>query len=462
MNYIEKIDEITRKSYCSDREEHLFIKRFHDSEIVSEFYKRHYPIPLSNLIESINDSQKDDILWEYVSGDYYIILNKCSKEEAKRVVPKLPEDIPIIIKDSNFYFSKPNVFYEFRNVIDLEIFYKSYKDNRVYFEHSRDYSLTFLIEEITEENIRMLEEIETYLKNIPNASYSLKINIKSKLELIKLRDFLKGREWNPIIINLADNLFFQEEDNPLSARSILRNKREREIVESIPYLYDWNSKIKYLDATFFNFQRIINFERNIDVLLSRVPKNASDLDKVVFFTEFMINYFNYDDENSFRWIHEVVEEKYGVCRDFSKLMIILLKRVGIKCEFVGSIPEDEDLGHAFNVVTIDGVNYFLDATWLWQEMREGVISSIEQGYNFLTDNELFGIKHSKYSEINDYDCKTYDREEIRKSIKRVSTWKYNYRITKDGIKDLFRKLDSSNRTLREKDIIDAMPGVGGR
>lgn len=96
------------------------------------------------------------------------------------------------------------------------------------------------------------------------------------------------------------------------------------------------------------------------------------------------------------------------------------------------------LSHAFNIVRIDEEEYFLDITWLAESLRSGEIKSLVNSPYFLPSNEDF--EHDIYKSILDnYCCTTMDREKVRSSLKRVTSWKEKYVIHPQALKDLFRK-----------------------
>lgn len=60
----------------------------------------------------------------------------------------------------------------------------------------------------------------------------------------------------------------------------------------------------------------------------------------------------------------VLEKGICVCEGYSRLMQYFCYRLGIKCDVISN-PKDMmfAVGHAWNIVQINGEDYFLDATW---------------------------------------------------------------------------------------------------
>lgn len=65
--------------------------------------------------------------------------------------------------------------------------------------------------------------------------------------------------------------------------------------------------------------------------------------------------------NAFSAYGALVEGK-AVCEGYSRAMQLLLHEAGMKATLVGGF-DDQNVAHMWNMVTIDGRNYHLDATW---------------------------------------------------------------------------------------------------
>ncbi len=133
--------------------------------------------------------------------------------------------------------------------------------------------------------------------------------------------------------------------------------------------------------------------------------------------------------------------------------------MGIECEIIkadGDYDNYEEDGHAFNVVKIDGKWYFLDNTWLAGRIQMGEINSLAESRDFLSSNTDFA--HDKYhEELEDYECETYNREEIEASVNRVLNWQQNYKIHLTALKDLFRKYILKKEMSVDEKIENAIP-----
>lgn len=75
----------------------------------------------------------------------------------------------------------------------------------------------------------------------------------------------------------------------------------------------------------------------------------------------------------------------GVCQGFSHLVILAMRRVGIPCIYVSGKAKPEDaIGHAWNLVWVEGKAYHLDVTW--EYVHEN--SALAYAYFNLTDDQI--------------------------------------------------------------------------
>ena len=127
-----------------------------------------------------------------------------------------------------------------------------------------------------------------------------------------------------------------------------------------------------------------------------------------------------------------------------------MNSLGIECERI------DGYDHAFNVVKINGKMYFLDNTWLAERIQDGEIRTLSESSDLLRSNASF--EHSEYEYILQiYECEEYDRRQIDDSVKRVMSWRKNYKIHIEALKDLFRKYKIKNTDSVENRIESAIP-----
>lgn len=114
-------------------------------------------------------------------------------------------------------------------------------------------------------------------------------------------------------------------------------------------------------------------EEQVTSLLAQMP-TGSDYEKVKYFYETIIKQTEYDIEalksKRLNWrsqgIMSVLVDKKSVCAGYSRAFQYLCKKAGIDCIYVTGVakggPEGE-IGHAWNLVNINGQYYGVDTTW---------------------------------------------------------------------------------------------------
>lgn len=286
------------------------------------------------------------------------------------------------------------------------------------------------------------DKIANICLKINNPRFRIEINDAESLQnLDSIISYIPEKE---ILVVLSDNLF--DESNPQNARNA--------IVQDIRDESHTNKKLQiaFRGIKYDSMEQIYDLERNIGLIKSHIPENASKLDIITYVTLFMTNYFKYDyamyekdkemsdveDINLFQFI----SKGEGVCRHFASFTEYILNSLGVDCKKLDSLGDQHNgydiEGHAFNVVNIDDKLYFLDNTWIVESIQNGLIHSLSESSDYLRSNEEFG--HTDYADIlSEYHCESYNREEINASVNRVINWNDNYTIHPDALRDLFRK-----------------------
>ena len=424
----------------------LDFSRNDEIEIISILYE--YKIPCYD-IKSIDDLYK--IIQEYdldvnlFKKPYYLNVSLRSFDENTiNIINQLNDNIFVEIELYNSIsnehipllskISHKRIILSFYEWINLDIIY--YLINT--YEFNRECYPEVVIDQIDSTTANKIIDV---CKKIDKPSF--RIEIKDITLLQKIDTILPYLPENKTIVFLDDNLF--DENNPQNARNL--------IIQNRTINFQTNKKISFCfqGITYDNIESIYDLEKNIALIKSHVPKNASELDIITYVTLFMANYFIYDYEMCEKIMSNVEFEDInlaqfiikgkGVCRHFAKFTEYILNSLGIDCETLNSLGgylENSLGGHAFNVVKINGKSYFLDNTWIVEAIQKGLISSLSESTDFLTSNEEFG--HEDYKDVvSEYKCESYNRQEIEESVRRVMKWNDNYTIYLEALKDLFRK-----------------------
>lgn len=109
-------------------------------------------------------------------------------------------------------------------------------------------------------------------------------------------------------------------------------------------------------------------EASVEKVLASVPDGLSDYEKELYFHDWICKHFAYefDDPAVGYTTYDGFVLGRAVCESYSRSMQLLLNRSGIENYLATGTGVDMDgksEGHMWNVVTIDGKNYYLDVTW---------------------------------------------------------------------------------------------------
>jgi Uncharacterized protein involved in cytokinesis, contains TGc (transglutaminase/protease-like) domain len=133
--------------------------------------------------------------------------------------------------------------------------------------------------------------------------------------------------------------------------------------------------------------------------------------------DYFVNNVVYDEKGpaTVHSAYGALVEGVAVCDGYARAIQLVLTELGIECLYVeGRTKGSEvDAGHAWNIVTIDGVSYHLDATWDdieaelpdypddWEYER-----AISHSFYLISDEEI-EVTHVKNSPIELPACESY-------------------------------------------------------
>lgn len=143
------------------------------------------------------------------------------------------------------------------------------------------------------------------------------------------------------------------------------------------------------------YQRRI--EAEVEIFLMGIEEKWSDYEKVKYTYEYLIQNNEYDETAQYSQnICSIFLNHESVCTGYAKATQYLLNKLGIPCTFLTGFGTN-GIKHAWNMVTINGNNYYLDTTWGDSSyiltgnsmyVPEDMVPSINYDYFCITTNEL--------------------------------------------------------------------------
>ena len=149
-------------------------------------------------------------------------------------------------------------------------------------------------------------------------------------------------------------------------------------------------------------------------IVSSVPKDATELEKVLFVHDYITSHYEYDMSYQNRNLYTTVRDKKCVCQGYSYLfMYIMNKYFEIECT---TLPSDA-CNHMWNKVKVDGKWYNLDLTS--DDPTPNLSSLANHTYFLLSDEELKAVSASSVSNSNGG---SYVEEQDIHRTWNVNTW----------------------------------------
>lgn len=124
-------------------------------------------------------------------------------------------------------------------------------------------------------------------------------------------------------------------------------------------------------------------EESAQQILTQIPTETSEYDKIKFVYETLIADVEYVEEALHNQnLYSALVGKQSVCAGYAKANQYLLEQLGIYCIYVVGYADDE--GHAWNIVECNGSMYYVDITWADPiKEEETVYVSDEMNYDYL-------------------------------------------------------------------------------
>lgn len=228
----------------------------------------------------------------------------------------------------------------------------------------------------------------------------------------------------------------------------------------VGYAWSMNNEVSYVEFSYNdtkeNVKKKINaYESAILKAVSGVDPAWSDFEKALYLNDYLAANCYYDETYSKYSAYNALVEGTAVCQGYSLAYQALLRKVGIRCDVIGS----ESLNHAWNLIEINGKLYHVDVTWndplgnlpgraghrFFMKSTEFMRS--EEG-NHLVKDDWISSNDFDISSANDisYDCFANDMDTAFVYIN--GKW-YNY----NGVDSISEYQYSNDKFIENKTII---------
>lgn len=146
----------------------------------------------------------------------------------------------------------------------------------------------------------------------------------------------------------------------------------------------------------------------ISEVVSFLPDDAGKLETALFFHDYIVNNFDYDQSLTHRTLYDFITLGVGVCQAYTLAYNALLSAADIDVSWASS----SEMNHVWNLVCLDGKWYHADVTW--DDSVGSVPGSTSHTYFLLSDSKISQSGYNHYAWVSPYSCtdQTYDTSYI--------------------------------------------------
>lgn len=185
------------------------------------------------------------------------------------------------------------------------------------------------------------------------------------------------------------------------------------------FYYESSTKTEINDELFINNAILVSRAKSI--IDTIIKPNMSDLDKELAIHDYIILHSEYDFQgyvngsvsSDAHTPYGVLVKGVGVCDGYASSMKALLGMVNVKSYIVTGKSFDLSsmpIGHAWNLVTIEGKNYYVDLTWDDNDTKDGINRLSHDYFNISAKQILVNHKFdSDFYPAADTDSPDFDR-----------------------------------------------------
>lgn len=128
------------------------------------------------------------------------------------------------------------------------------------------------------------------------------------------------------------------------------------------YSYNYNSYVTYVSPYYDNSYTeadVTAYQNTVNKIIGMLGADWSDMEKLLFLHDYLVTHCEYDLGYSHYNAHDALVIGSAVCQGYSEAFCDLCLKSGIPCAIISSSA----INHAWNLVTLNGENFYVDCTW---------------------------------------------------------------------------------------------------
>lgn len=158
-------------------------------------------------------------------------------------------------------------------------------------------------------------------------------------------------------------------------------------------------------------EALAQVRKEADRVISYVDKSWTDLEKALYLHDYLIAWYEYDNDLEIRNIYDFIRTGEGVCEAYQLYYMYLLNKLNIPNDYIVS----ESMNHVWNRVSIGGSWYNVDVTW--DEPNNNHMAETNHNYFLVSDAAMT----DHYGGVSDKVCtsKMYDKHSWRNATSAI-------------------------------------------
>jgi hypothetical protein len=225
-----------------------------------------------------------------------------------------------------------------------------------------------------------------------NYDYKIKFGLNQPFDIIYVNDFCTKHPDKKVLVEVQNTKGISS----LQLRNLTSN-----VLIRIAGGYDEkrvsdNISGDLTKAVIYTRNETIKILEKIEIIESGINKNWGELHKLVYIYSKLKSGIMYDPKaekkssSEIRSLRGLITEE-TVCAGYALIFKEMMDRQDIQCEYVSGLTDRSDtIGHAWNIIEIDGKKYPIDLTWDNTKFRSGKFNT----YDYLgQDVKAFSKAH---------------------------------------------------------------------